>query len=54
MPFRFLLYIARLLENTVTDKAAAYHKKRVELQCHGFYVAHKSAVIYNGLDTFRP
>jgi hypothetical protein len=43
MPFRFLSHIARLYENTVTDKAAIYRQSLVKLPRPEFIV------LYNGL-----
>jgi hypothetical protein len=47
MPFRFLSYIARLLENTVTDRTAVYRKTLIELHRPEFYVVYKSAAGYH-------
>jgi hypothetical protein len=50
MPFRFLSHIARLLENTVADKAAVYRRKLVKMPRPEFYVVLKSAAPYTGPD----
>ena len=46
MPFRFLLYIVRLLENYITTKKVIYGRKLVMLPCPEFII------IYNGTANF--
>jgi predicted transposase/invertase (TIGR01784 family) len=46
MPFRFLMYIARLLENSIPNRDAVYRQQRLGLPYPEFIV------LYNGIDPF--
>jgi hypothetical protein len=45
MPFRFLSHIARLFENSITDKSAVYRRKQIKLPRPEFIVLCKGPVI---------
>ncbi|GHU22890.1 hypothetical protein FACS1894172_07750 [Spirochaetia bacterium] len=46
MPYRFLLPVAHLFENTITDKTMVYRKKLVKLPRPEFIV------LYNGIESY--
>lgn len=53
MPFRLLSHIARLLENTVTDKAAVYRQSLVKLPRPEFIVLYNGATDYPDRRTLK-
>jgi hypothetical protein len=53
MPFRFLSHIARLLENTVVDKAAVYRQSLVKLPRPEFIVLYNGTAEYPDRRTLK-